>query len=271
MTEPPGEPARVRYREDRLRVGVWLPPAIALVILIGIWQIYAVHHPYVAPRVSKIASQLDHRPGLYARNAWTTLQEALIGGAAGMGVAFVLALVMFYVHVVERALLPLAVVLNVTPLIAIAPALVVAFGFGMTPKYVIASLLVFFPFLVNALAGLRAVDPEALDLVATLHASRAEVLWRLRLPSSLPYLFAAGRICVPLSLVGAVVAEFVAAGEAKGLGTLVVTAASLGDLGTVYAAVVVLAVLGVAMFGAVVALQRIVLGRYAPSTEMRGR
>ena len=147
----------------------------------------------------------------------------------------------------------------------------VAFGFGMTPKYVIACLLVFFPFLVNALAGLRDVDPEALDLVATLHASRAEVLWRLRLPSSLPYLFAAGRICMPLSLVGAVVAEFVAAGEAKGLGTLVVTAASLGDLGTVYAAVVVLAVLGVAMFGAVVALQRLVLGRYAPAVGMGRR
>jgi NitT/TauT family transport system permease protein len=252
-----------------LRVGLWLPPAITLAGLVLLWQVYAVHHPYVAPRLSQVASKLDSHPALFARNAWTTLQEALVGGAAGMGIAFALALVMFYVRVIEHAVLPLAVVLNVTPLVAIAPALVVAFGFGMTPKYIIASLLVFFPFLVNALAGLRDVDPEALDLVATLHASRAEVLWRLRLPSSLPYLFAAGRICMPLSLVGAVVAEFVAAGEAKGLGTLVVTAASLGDLGTVYAAVVVLAVLGVAMFGAVVALQRLVLGRYRPTVGAR--
>ncbi len=252
-----------------LRIGAWLPPAIALAVFVLLWQLYADHHPYVAPKLSKVLSELDSHPRLFARNAWTTLEEALVGAGAGMGVAFALALVMFYVRVIERALLPLAVVLNVTPLVAIAPALVVAFGFGMTPKYVIASLLVFFPFLVNALAGLRDVDPEALDLVATLHASRAEVLWRLRLPSSLPYLFAAGRICMPLSLVGAVVAEFVAAGEAKGLGTLVVTAASLGDLGTVYAAVVVLAVLGVAMFGAVVALQRLVLGRYRPSVGAR--
>ncbi|HVT22829.1 MAG TPA: ABC transporter permease subunit [Mycobacteriales bacterium] len=254
-----------------LRIGIWLPPAIALGAFVLAWQLYAVHHPYVAPRLSGIKAELASHPALFARNAWTTLQEALVGGAAGMGVAFGLALVMFYVRLVERALLPLAVVLNVTPLVAIAPALVVAFGFGMTPKYVIAALIVFFPFLVNALAGLRDVDPEALDLVATLHASRAEVLWRLRLPSSLPYLFAAGRICVPLSLVGAVVAEFVAAGDAKGLGTLIVTAASLGDLGTVYAAVVVLAVLGVVMFGAVVALQRLVLGRYAPAVGMRRR
>jgi NitT/TauT family transport system permease protein len=123
---------------------------------------------------------------------------------------------------------------------------------------------VFFPFLVNVLAGLRDVDPQVLDVVTTLHASRTEVLWRIRLPSSLPYLFAAGRICMPLSLVGAVVAEFVAAGEAKGLGTLVVTAASLGDLGTVYAAVVVLALLGVALFTLVVVAERAVLGRHDP-------
>jgi NitT/TauT family transport system permease protein len=254
-----------------LRIGVWLPPAIALGVFVLLWEVYAVHHPYVAPRLSEVKDQLTSHPGLFARNAGTTLQEAVVGGAAGMGVAFALGLLMFYIRVIERALLPLAVVLNVTPLVAIAPALVVAFGFGMTPKYVIASLLVFFPFLVNALAGLRDVDPEALDLVATLHASRAEVLWRLRLPSSLPYLFAAGRICMPLSLVGAVVAEFVASGEARGLGTLIVTAASLGDLGTVYAAVAVLAVLGVAMFSAVVMLQRLVLGRYAPSVETRRR
>ncbi|HEX3706015.1 MAG TPA: ABC transporter permease subunit [Mycobacteriales bacterium] len=256
--------SRARQVAAGLRVGYWLPPALAVAALVLAWQVYAARHPYVLPRLSKIGSQLQARPELFARNALTTLEEALVGAACGMGAAFILAVLMFYVRVIERAIMPLAVVLNVTPLVAVAPALVVAFGFGMTPKYVIASLLVFFPFLVNALAGLRAVDPRALDVLTTLHASRAEVLWRLRLPSSLPYLFAAGRICMPLSLIGAVVAEFVAAGDAKGLGTLVVTASSLGDLGKVYAAVVVLALLGVAMFGFVVVLQRVVLGRFGP-------
>jgi NitT/TauT family transport system permease protein len=249
---------------SRLRIGLWLPPAIAVAALVVLWQVYAAHHPYVLPRLSKVGSQLQDRPSLFARNAATTLEEAIVGAVAGMGVAFLLAVVMFYLPYVERAILPLAVVLNVTPLVAIAPALVVALGFGMTPKYVIASLLVFFPFLVNSLAGLRDVDPQVLDVASTMHASRTEVLWRIRLPSSLPYLFAAGRICMPLSLVGAVVAEFVAAGEAKGLGTLVVTAASLGDLGTVYAAVAVLALLGVGMFTVVVVAERLVLGRRRP-------
>ena len=263
------QPTRSRGVATRLRLEAWLPPAIALAILLALWQVYATHHPYVLPRISRIASQLHDRPDLYARNALTTVEEALVGAACGMGVAFVLAVLMFYVRIIERAILPLAVVLNVTPLVAIAPALVVAFGFGMAPKFVIASLLVFFPFLVNVLAGLREVDPRALDVLTTLHASRAEVLWRLRLPSSLPYLFAAARICMPLSLIGAVVAEFVAAGEAKGLGTLIVTAASLGDLGTVYSAVVVLACLGVGMFAMVVTLQHVVLGRFAPRGATR--
>ena len=249
---------------SKLRIGVWLPSAIVIAVLLLLWQLYATHHPYVLPRLGKVGAQLHHHPGLYLRNAGTTLEEAVVGGLIGTGIAFLLSVAMLYVRVIERAVLPLAVVLNVTPLVAIAPALVVALGFGMTPKFVIAALLVFFPFLVNALAGLRDVDPQVIDVATTLHASRTEVLWRIRLPSSLPYLFAAGRICMPLSLVGAVVAEFVAAGEAKGLGTLVVTAASLGDLGTVYAAVAVLAVLGVAMFTVVVVAERLVLGRHNP-------
>jgi NitT/TauT family transport system permease protein len=247
-----------------------LPSIVAVAVLVLLWQIYAVHHPYVLPRLGKVGSRLHDQPRLYLRNAGTTLEEAVVGGAIGMGVAFALAVLMFYVRVVERAIMPLAVVLNVTPLIAIAPALVIAFGFGLTPKFVIAAVLVFFPFLVNVLAGLRDVDPQVLDVARTLDATRTEVLWRIRLPSSLPYLFAAGRICLPLSLVGAVVAEFVAAGEAKGLGTLVVTAASLGNLGTVYAAVAVLAVLGVALFSAVIVTERAVLRRQGRNTS-RGR
>jgi NitT/TauT family transport system permease protein len=238
---------------------IWLPPLMAMAILTVVWQLYADHNPFVIPTVQKIFGDLGHRPYFYFRNALTTLQEALVGAAAGMGIAFVLAIVMSYVRTVERAVLPLAIILNVTPIIAIAPALVVAFGFGMTPKYIISSVLVFFPFLINALMGLRSIDPLALDLMNTLHASKFESLWKLRLPSSLPYLFAAARICMPLSLIGAVVAEFVAPGESNGLGTLIVTASSMSDLKTIYASVVVLAIMGIALFVIVIFIQNRVL------------
>jgi NitT/TauT family transport system permease protein len=163
---------------------------------------------------------------------------------------------MSHVRILERALMPLAVVLNVTPIVAIAPGLVVAFGFGFTPKYIIAGVIVFFPFLVNSLVGLRSLDPEVLDVFTTLHASRWEVLWRLELPSSLPYLFAAARICLPLSLIGAVVAEFSAAGQTTGLGSLIETSANQADLQAVYASVVVLALLGISVTFVVAMFQR---------------
>jgi NitT/TauT family transport system permease protein len=249
------DPAGMRGRPRWTRPAIWLPPLVAFAILAGAWQLYAIHNPYVIPRIQQIFLQLGDRPYFYFRNSLTTIQEAVVGAACGMGIAFVLAVIMSFVRIVERAVLPLAVILNVTPVIAVAPALVVAFGFGMTPKYIITAVLVFFPFLINSLIGLRSVDPLSLDVLTTLHASRREVLWRLRLPSSLPFLFAGARICMPLSVIGAVVAEFVAAGKANGLGTLIVTAASLGDLKTIYAAVAVLAVIGITFFLIVVILQ----------------
>jgi NitT/TauT family transport system permease protein len=253
------------------RPSVWLPPVVAIALLGVGWQLYAMHNPFVIPTVPKIFDALTSRPGFYARNARTTLQEALVGAVVGMGVAFALAVVMTYVRIVERAILPLAVILNVTPIIAVAPALVVAFGFGLTPKYIITAVLVFFPFLINSLIGLRSADPQALDVMKTLNASRTEILWRLRLPSSLPFLCAGARICVPLSVIGAVVAEFVAAGQANGLGTLIVTAASLSDLQTIYASVVVLAIIGIALFVLVVLVQRRLLAWHGSAAPTKAR
>ena len=271
----PLEPAAVAVTSRRAampgwtRPSLWLPPLVAFALLAGAWQLYAMHNPFVIPTIGKIFHELASRPGFYFRNAMTTLSEALVGGAFGMGIAFLLSVVMSYVRIVERAILPLAVILNVTPIIAIAPALVVAFGFGPTPKYIITAVLVFFPFLINSLIGLRSADPLALDVLRTLHASRTEILWRLRLPSSLPFLCAGARICVPLSVIGAVVAEFVAAGQASGLGTLIVTAASLSDLPTIYASVVVLAVMGIALFVLIVLIQRRLLAWHSSATPAK--
>jgi len=259
VLEAPGVDGPIE-RERRaprwLHPRVWLAPVVAFGLLVLGWQLYAVHNPYVIPTVPEVLSQIGDKPGFYAHNLLVTLQEAVVGAGCGMLAAFILAVVMCHVHVLERALMPLAVILNVTPIIAIAPGLVVAFGFGFTPKYIVTGVIVFFPFLINSLIGLRALEPQALDVLATLHASRWEVLWRLRLPASLPFLFAAARICLPLSVIGAVVAEFSAAGQAAGLGALIETAANQADLKTVYASVLSLAVLGIALTVVVVLLQR---------------
>jgi NitT/TauT family transport system permease protein len=248
-----------RSLADRLWLRTWLPPLVAFVALGVGWQLYAVNNPYVVPTIPEIFSNIWDSPAVFWDNALVTLQEIAVGAACGMGAAFVLAVVMAEVRVIERALMPLAVVLNVTPVVAIAPGLVVAFGFGMLPKYLLTAIIVFFPFLVSSLAGLRDVDPPAVDVLRTLHASRWEILWRLRLPSSLPFLFAGARICLPLSVVGAVVAEFSAAGQLAGLGSLIELSAQQADLRAIYASVFLLAVIGLLLTFVVVFLQAKVL------------
>lgn len=251
----------------RLSPRVWAPPLVAFCLLAAAWQVYAMANRYVLPTLPQVAAALAGDPGLYLRNLLVTLQEAIVGAACGMALGFLGALAITRLPLAERALMPLAVVLNVTPIVAIAPGLVVAFGFGMLPRYIVTAVVVFFPFLINSIAGLKAVDPGAEDVLATLHASRLEVLLHLRIPGSVPFLVAGARICLPLSLIGAVVAEFSAAGQAAGLGSLVETAASQSNLPVVYASVFVLGLLGIGLTLLVVGAGRALAAWYG---DVRG-
>lgn len=243
-----------------------LAPLVAFAVAAGAWQIAANHEAGILPSLGAIGSGLSSQVGLDLRNAGVTLGEAMVGLGAGFSVAFVLAIAMSEVRVLERALMPLAVMINVTPIVAIAPGLTLVFGLGLTPRYVLTALIVFFPFLVNAMVGLRAIDRESLEVLETLNASRAEVLLRLRLPSSLPFLFAASRVCVPLSIVGAVVSEFTTAGVTNGvngLGWLVFNDSTQpGLIGVEYGAIVWLAGIGIVLTGLVVLAERRFLSWY---------
>jgi NitT/TauT family transport system permease protein len=230
-----------------LRLGVWLPPLIALAAVATAWEIYARSHPFVLPTIGDIWETLRDNPHLYWVNFLTTLREVAVGGGIGIGAAFLLAVLMVELPIFERALMPLMVVLMVTPIVAIAPALVIAFGFGTMPKYLVTAIIVFYPMLVNSLAGLRDVDDAVLAVFATLHANRWEVFRRLRVPSSLPFVFAGLRIAFPLAIVGATVAEFAAAGQQAGLGALIQVAASQANLAVILASILLLCLLGLAL------------------------
>ena len=251
----PAVPRRTR-RSLPLHPRVWLPPTVLVVILGVAWSVIADAHPYILPRLSEVGWTLVDEPLLFLENTWSTLQIALTGVAFGAGSAFLLALLMSEISMVRRALMPLAVVLNVTPVIAITPALVVAFGFGMTPKVVVTAIITFFPVLINVTTGLRSIPTPVLHVFETLHASRTEVLFRLRIPSSLPYTLAALRVVFPLSVVGAVVAEFVAAGSSGGLGTMIRNSAATARLDHVYAAIACLAAMGVLLLVLVTVVER---------------
>lgn len=253
----------MKTRESRMSRrfgwGVWMPPTITFLIVGVLWQVIAIANPYVIPTIDAIVASLLGDPQMYWTNFLVTLQEVVIGASAGLLAGFLIAVVMAEFEIMERAVMPLFVVIMVTPIVAIAPALVVAFGFGMMPKYIVTALVVFFPMLVNSLAGLRDVDGRTLDVLRTVHASRWEIFRHLRLPGSMPFVFAGLRVALPLAVVGAAVAEFVAAGQQAGLGSLVTISAAQANLPVTWASIVLLCVLGVLLVSLLALVRKRVL------------
>lgn len=252
--------ARPQRRVARwLNPRVWGPTAVVFVIVALLWQLVAVTNPYVLPTLGDVAASLLEDPAMYWENFLITLQEVVVGAGAAIVLGYLLAVIMSEFEIVERAVMPLIILIMVTPVIAIAPALVVAFGFGMMPKYIVTGIVVFFPVLVNSLAGLRSVDPRAMDVFRTLHATRWETFRNLRFPGSMPYFFAGLRISLPLAVVGATVAEFVAAGTAAGLGSLVTTSAAQANLPVTWAAIFMLCLMGILLIAVLAIVRKRVL------------
>jgi NitT/TauT family transport system permease protein len=251
--------SRARRAVGLLHPRWWAPTLITVIVLGFAWQWAADRWPYLLAPLGEIWAILRDQPQFFLEQAWVTLSEAMLGLAIGFVVAFVLAILISELPTARRAVMPIAVVLNVTPLVAIAPALVVAFGFGPGPKLILTSLICFFPILINTSIGLRTVPLPVLHVYRTVHASRLEVLRHLRVPHSLPYIFAALQIVFPLSVIGAVVAELNAAGSSDGLGTTIQVATSMNHLATVWAAIFVLAAMGSLLLLLVTVVERRVL------------
>jgi NitT/TauT family transport system permease protein len=248
-----------------------VPGGIGLGLFALAWQLLAAHYAVrtanAFPSLGAIWSELSGNTSMYGIDALHTFEEVAIGLGVSFIVAFTLAVVMTHVPIVEQAVMPLAVILNVTPVVAIAPGLTLLLGLGMSPRYVVTALIVFFPLLINSLVGLGSIDPEALDLFHTMQASRTEVLLHLRLPSSLPFLFVAARICLPLATVGAVVAEFSTSGPGTGLGSAIAVAVASDAVPSVYAAIFCLAVMGLALTLLVTVAERRLLS-WHPSSRL---
>ncbi len=245
-------------RRTILAVG---PPIGFAALLLVAWQVWVEARdikPYLLPPPSAVAQALADDPGRYGEALGTSLATALGGLMLASAIAFGLAVVMAHSRALERAIYPPALLVKVTPIVAVYPLLIIWFGFGTWPRIVVAALITFFPMLVNAIVGLRAVDPSALDILRVLDASRAQVFWKLRLPSSLPYVFAALRISVPLSLIGAVVAEFLSG--AGGMGQLILIANGEFQTDVLFGAVFVLAAAGIGMTAIVSYVEARVLG-----------
>ena len=241
----------------------WIAPALLVVVALAAWQLAARWQliadalslqSYLVPAPSDIASSLWSDRSLLATNGWVTLREVVGGLAIAIAVGFALALVLHLSGALRRALYPLLVASQTVPIVAIAPILVVWFGFGIGPKLAIIALVCFFPVTVNTLDGLRSVDPELPKLMRTLDASRLQILSRAEVPASLPYFFSGARIAVAVAVIGAVFGEW--SGADSGLGHLILISQSQLQTARVFATVVVLSGIAIALFWSVALAER---------------
>jgi NitT/TauT family transport system permease protein len=234
-----------------------IPPILALALAAAVWEAWVRIRDietYLVPAPSVVVRRMAEDPAFFAKEGWATLQGALLGFALGSAVAIALATMMAHSRFLERSLFPLAILVKVTPIVAIAPLLAIWFGFGLVPKVFIAALITFFPVMVNALVGFRSVNPRALELLRSLAASPVEVFLKLRVPSSLPYLFAAFKVSIPLSVIGAVVAEWFSGDS--GLGRVIQVAHNNLDMPTAFGAIFALAILGIGLYLLTSAIER---------------
>jgi NitT/TauT family transport system permease protein len=260
-----GAAARPTPRRSGQLLRALVPPLVGVVGFLLLWQLLVTVldiPQFELPSPSDILRHIWSDPQFYIDNARVTLWEAFLGFLLGLAFALAIATVMAHSRFAEQAITPLAVLIQVTPLIAYAPALVIWLGFGMKPILVGTALVCFVPFLFNAVVGFRSIDPATHELLRSVDASRREVFFRLRVPHALPYLFSAARIAVGLALIGAVLTEFFA-GVSSGLGWAIKVAQSRNLTLQLWGSIFVLAFLGAAATILIGALERIVLRWHA--------
>lgn len=234
----------------------WLLPTALIAMLLGLWQVASSTgaiadalslEDFLVPSPAEIASSLWENRSLLAENARVTLEEILLGILCALVVGVGFAVLMHRWRVLRDAAYPLIVASQTIPIVVISPILLVWFGYGITPKIVIIALICFFPITVNALDGLRSVDPETVKMMRSLDASRWQRFWRVEAPAALPNLFTGIKIAVVVAPIAAVFAEWV--GSDSGLGRLIQSYLANYQVAPMFAAVVILAVMALALIG----------------------
>ncbi len=254
LIEQPVRPPNRFVLLMRTRPEVVLSPVLLVVIVLG-WE-YGVRWletpTYILPPPSDIVVALYRglNEGLLSRggywlHAGVTMYEVLLGFFIGSGVGLLLGTLISQIRILEATLRVYIVAIQSLPKIALAPIIVLWFGFGLTSKVVIICLLTFFPLLVTSMAGFKAVDQERLELMRSLGANVWQIFWKVRLPSALPYIFAGLDMAAVFAVVGAIVGEFV--GAQRGLGTLILSMNAQMDTAGTFSVFIILALVGVSL------------------------
>lgn len=264
-TQTPAPPAerqssRVPRLPDATVALSWLLPLLVLVVALAAWEI-AVRIDdtprWFLPRPTDIAREMQDSRALLLQHTWTTAQEVLVGLSLALILGVLLAVIIASSRFIERAIYPAIVASQAIPIIALAPILLIWFGYGMTPKVIVVVLICFFPIVVSMVDGLRAADPDAIALLRSMGATRLQIMRIVRVPASLPNLFSGLRIAAAVSVIGALVGEWV--GASSGLGYLMTRSAAQFQTPRLFAAVAIAALMGIVLFALVALVERLAL------------
>jgi len=238
----------------------WWPPLALLAVAVGVWELVvrAADVPeYLFPAPSAVAAALVQNSDLLGDATIVTLREIVLGYLLAVAVGLLLAVAIHFSETLRRALLPLLVLSQTVPTVLLAPILAILLGYGIGPKLIVVVVVCFFPVVVNAVDGLASADAELVRMMRTLHGRRLAIFRRVELPGALPAIFSGARIAATYAAVAAVFAEW--AGSSEGLGFVILQAQPALETARIFAAVLVLSVLALALYAAVTLAERLVV------------
>jgi NitT/TauT family transport system permease protein len=248
-----------RWRRKPIYLSRWVTIPLTIIGSLALWLaiIRVGNYPaFILPSPGDVWAELVR--SIQTASFWghigVTLIEVLGGLVIGAALAIVLGYALAKSHLLDAILSPILVASQAVPIVAVAPLLAIWFGYGLTPKIVTSVLIVFFPILINVIAGLRSIEPNLRDLMRSLQADRRQMFWKLEVPSALPMILSGFKVGATLSVIGAIVGEFV--NSDKGLGFLIKQGNGEYNTARTFVALIALVALALVMYGSVVMMER---------------
>lgn len=246
-----------------------LLPLMSLICLIPLWELACnllTIPDYILPAPTQILSAFNNLDvSLWLDHLWATLRVALVGFFLSLLISIPLAIAMVQSQYLTKTLYPLLVIIQSTPVVAVAPLLIVIMGTGDAPRLAITCLITFFPLVVSATTGMLSTPAELIELSRSLRVSPHKEIWQIRLPYAIPHLFSGMKVAITLAIIGAVVAEFVAA--EKGLGYFIQYSTSYFEIPRAFASLFLLSAASLVLFRTVSLVQRYFFAWSLPKEE----
>ena len=238
----------------------WPYPIGTIFIIIFLWHFAVIFFnipEYLIPAPLAVGEYIFQKWNFLLRHSWVTMYETLAGFFLSILVGIPLAITLVWSKILDRSIMPILVVSQTFPKVAIAPLLIIWFGLGLLPKVLVSFIIAFFPVVISGVTGMRSVETEMLELIHSMRASSLQVFWKMRLPYALPHLFSGFKVAITFAIVGAVIGEWV--GADQGLGYMLLWANANLDTVLLFSILASLTVIGVILYYSVVMMERLII------------